>query len=210
MQSSHKKHPIFEAHRRAAPLDLATIPMADSPQSFLGAIDAQLDALFAGWSIWSTFLAVALVAYLILPVFLSAEPDTHPLLLARQATPSPVRQSGESATYHALDIPYGYPLRTGLRVKDEGASKWSAGRDGDLRDIWREAVKRRESNEKPLQVLSVKGNDAPVSHGIQALSKEINIIGKQLQSFSTKKVAIYLPNSVEFLVTLFGKNYCVN
>ena len=180
--------------------------MADSSQTFLGAVDAQLDALFAGWNIWSTILVAIFIACLILPLFLAAEPDTHPLLLARQAAPSPVRRSGESATYRAIDVPHGYPLRSGLRVKDEGASKWSAGRNGDLRDIWREATKPRSSTEKPLQILSVKGNNPPVSHDVQALAKEINVIGEHIQSLGTKRVAICLPNSVEFFVALFGMN----
>ena len=178
--------------------------MASSSPSILQAIDAQLDALFADWNIYSTLLVVAFVAYLILPLFLGAEPDTHPLLLARQASASPVRQSGESAVYRAIDIPYGFPLRAGLRVKDEGASKWSSGRDGDLRDIWREAAKPRESTEKPMQILSVKGKDEPISHDVQTLSREINIIGKHIESLGAKRVAIYLPNSTEFLVALFG------
>jgi hypothetical protein len=170
--------------------------------SFLGALDAQIDSLFAGWNIYSTTLLTALVAYTLYPLFFGAEPDIHPILLARQAAPSPIRQSGESAVYHALDIPHGYPLRSGLNVKDEGASKWSAGRDGDLRDIWREASKGAST--KSSKILSVKGKDEPASQSFDELSVEINIIGKHIQSQGGKRVAIYLPNSPEFLVTLFG------
>ena len=179
--------------------------MASSSGSILQIIDSQLDSLFADWNIYSTLLLSAFIAYLIIPLFIGSEPDTHPLLLARQASPSPVRQSGESAVYRAIDIPYGFPLRTGLRVKDEGASKWSAGRDGDLRDIWREAAKPRAPTEKPSQILSVKGKDEPISHNIETLSKEINTVGKHIQNLGAKKVAIYLPNSVEFIVVLFGQ-----
>ena len=32
------------------------------------------------------------------------------------------------------------PLNSGLNVKDPGDPKWSRGRDGDLRDIWRKVV----------------------------------------------------------------------
>ena len=171
--------------------------------SVLGAVDAQLDALFAGWNVYSTTLVVCLVAFLLYPIFYGSEPDTHPILLSRQAAPSPVRQPGESAVYHALEIPHGYPLRAGLNVKDEGVSKWAAGRDGDLRDIWREAAKAAPG--KNTRILSVKGRDEPITHDFQTLSKQINIIGKHVQSQGGKRVAIFLPNSIEFLVTLFGK-----
>ena len=180
------------------------VAMAEPSTSFLAAIDGQLDSLFAGWNVYSTTLVAVFVGYLFYPLFFGAEPDTHPLLLARQASASPVRQAGESATYRAIDIPYGYPLRSGLNVKDEGAPKWSAGRNGDLRDIWREAAKSSGPHETPIQLLSVKGKDEPAAYGVEGISKDINVIGTQIQSLQGKRVAIYLPNSVEFLVTLFG------
>ena len=175
-------------------------------RSILHTIDEQLDLLFAGWNIYSTILVVVILAYLVSPLFLGTEPDTHPFLLSRQAAPSAVRQPGESAVYRSIEVPHGYPLRTGLNVKDEGAPKWAAGRDGDLRDIWREASKPRESSakENKAQVVSVKGKDDPVYHDFETISKEINIIGQHLRSKGGSRVAIYLPNSVEFLVALFG------
>ena len=174
--------------------------------SILQSIDDQLDQLFTGWNIYSTLLAVVILVYLFSPLFLGTEPDTHPFLLHRQATPSPVRQPGESAVYRSIEVPHGYPLRTGLNVKDEGAPKWAAGRDGDLRDIWREASKSRGSpaEGKKAQIISVKGKDEPLYHDFESLSKEINIIGQHLQSKGGNRVAIYLPNSVELLVALLG------
>ena len=174
--------------------------------SILQTIDSQLDQLFAGWNIYSTILVVILLAYLFSPLFFGAEADTHPMLLARQASTSPVRQSGESPVYRSLETPYGYPLRTGLNVKDEGAPKWAAGRDGDLRDIWREALRSRDAS--PLggfsRIVTVRGKEGPVSHEFEAISKDVNIIGKYIQAQGAKRVAIYLPNSVEFFVGLLG------
>jgi acyl-CoA synthetase (AMP-forming)/AMP-acid ligase II len=86
---------------------------------------------------------------------------------------------------------------------------YSAGRDGDLRDIW-----RRVTGEIPLEkstdttakgkIMTVHGKQEIVEHNIDDITKEINIIGKHLQDHGAKKVAIYLPNSVELLAALFA------
>ena len=52
--------------------------------------------------------------------------------------------------------------------------------------------------------MTVHGKEEVVEHSIEELSKQINILGTQFQAAGVKKVAIYLPNSVEYLVTLFG------
>lgn len=174
--------------------------------SILQSIDSQLDQLFAGWNVYSTILFVILLAYLFSPLFFGTEADVHPLLLARQAQPSRVRQSGESPVYRSLEVSHDFPLRTGLNVKDEGAPKWSPGRDGDLRDIWREALRSRESS--PLggfsRMVTARGKGGPTSSEFPAVSKEINIIGNHLKAQKAKKVAVYIPNSVEFFVALLG------
>lgn len=101
------------------------------------------------------------------------------------------------------------PLRTGLAVKPPGTPMYSAGKDGDLRDIW-----RRVTGEIPLEkstdtsakgkIMTVLGKEDIVDHNVDELSKEIAIIGKHLKDHSAKKVAIYLPNSIEFLAALFA------
>ena len=108
--------------------------MAD-PTSFFRQIDAQLERFLSDWNIYTTLLATILALYIVSPLFFYTEPDAHPLLLARQCSASYVRQPKESAIFRSSEIPYGYPLKSGLNVKDPGQPKWQSGRDGDLRDI---------------------------------------------------------------------------
>lgn len=177
--------------------------------SVLSQVDAQLDQLFAGWNIYSTVITLLLVAFVAHFLFSRQDPDTHPLLLARQSSASHVRQPGESATYRSLESPHGYPLRSGLGVKDPGAPKWTSGRDGDLRDVWKQALKGvhgpdgQPTGEKG-KVLKVLGREGVIEHQFDDLTRDINIIGQHLRQHGGGRVAIYLPNSVEFLVTFFG------
>ncbi|KAG9564057.1 acetyl-CoA synthetase-like protein, partial [Aureobasidium melanogenum] len=168
----------------------------------------QLDALIAdtlsAWNLYTTLIALALFAFVAYPLIFWAEPDTHPLLLARQAAASPVRQPCESAVYRSTEVPHGYGLKTGLSVRAPGAPKWTAGKDGDLRDIWREAV---NSSSTTAKILSVRGNDSPVEHDLSKLSKTINIIGSHLQKAGVQRVAIYTPNSIEYLITIFACSF---
>lgn len=173
-------------------------------------LDSQLDRAFADWNIFSTLLALALVTYLLYPIFFAPDPDTHPLLLARQAAASYVRQPGESAILRSLETPHGYPLRTGLNVKDPDAQKWMSGRDGDLRDVWKQATRGPlDADGKelgtPSKVLTVFGKEEIIELGFDKLTREINTLGNFLKAQGGFRIAIYLPSSVEFLVTLFGK-----
>ena len=167
-------------------------------------LDAQISALFASWNLYTTIIVVVLAAFLLYPLIFWEEPDTHPLLLARQGRPSPIRNRGESAVYRSLEAPHGYPLKTGLNVKDPSAPRWASGKDGDLRDVWREVVRGGKDGEKGV-IMTVRGKDAAVEHSLQDISHQINTIGQHLQATGAKKVAIYLPNSVEYLATIFGK-----
>jgi hypothetical protein len=168
--------------------------------TFLQSLDQNLEALFSQWDSTSTLLAVLLLLVLFSPLFFTVEPDVHPFLLARQAAASLVRQPGESAVYRSLETPHGYPLRSGLGVKDDGAPRWAPGRDGDLRDVWREASKKGEST----KLVKLQGRLEPVVYEASALTPMINAVGKKLRDVGGKRVAICLPNSVEFLVCLFG------
>jgi hypothetical protein len=173
----------------------------------MGNMIEQLDALIAdtlsAWNLYTTLIALVLFAFVAYPLIFWAEPDTHPLLLARQAAASPVRQPRESAVYRSTEVPHGYALKTGLSVREPGAPKWTAGRDGDLRDIWREAA---NSTAKPT-LLSIRGRESIHEHDFIGLSKLVNVIGSSLQKAGVQRVAIYAPNSVEYLVTVFGKRY---
>lgn len=86
---------------------------------------------------------------------------------------------------------------------------YTSGRDGDLRDIW-----RRVTGEIPLEkgaassgtanIMTVFGKEAVTDHKIADITKEITVVGKHLSDHGAKRVAIYLPNSLEFLVALFA------
>lgn len=133
------------------------------------------------------------------------------MLLARQSAASHVRFPGESAIFRSLDVPYGYPLRSGLNVKDPGAPKWTSGKDGDLRDVWKRAVSGPVDNDgKPAgcagKILTVLGKQEVIEFSFEKLSGEIIAVGQHMRNHSGSRIAIYLPNSVELLVTLFGKH----
>ncbi|KAL8945794.1 MAG: hypothetical protein Q9222_007712 [Ikaeria aurantiellina] len=185
--------------------------MAEST-SFVQQLDAQLDQLFAGWNIYTTLLCIGIVTYLLYPVFFTQDPDTHPFLLARQSSASYVRQPGESAVYRSLETPHGYPLKSGLNVKEPGAPRWAAGKDGDLRDIWRKAVQGPtgddgKSTGDPASIYTVLGREEVMEHKPADVSKEINAIGEYLSQHSASRVAIYVPNAMEFLVALFASAF---
>lgn len=181
--------------------------------NWFDSLDATVAQVLSEWSLVSTTLAIAIVAFLLHPILYPHEPDTHPLLLARQATASPVRNKGESAVYRSPEVPHGYPLKSGLNVKDPSAPRWAAGKDGDLRDIWREVQRGGGSSStahdgKPIPkglIMTVFGKQELVEHDIDQLSRDIAILGKHFNDAGVKKLAIYLPNSVEYLCAVFGK-----
>ncbi|KAJ4423806.1 hypothetical protein N0V82_001545 [Gnomoniopsis sp. IMI 355080] len=170
-------------------------------------LDQGVTGLVYQWNGWSTAIATALALFLSYQIYSRTDPDTHPLLLARQAQPSPVRQPGESSVYRSHSAPHGMPLNAGLNVKDPGASKWSRGRDGDIRDVWRQAVKGTSEEGKPVgkgKILTVLGADKVIEHSLDDVTRQINLIGKHILDQGGARVAIYLPNSVEFMAALFA------
>lgn len=182
--------------------------MADSA-SILQRLDGQLEALFADWSIYTTLICGILFLYLTYPLFFYKEPDIHPFLLARQASASYVRQPGESAIYRSLETPHGYPLRSGLNVKDPGAPRWTSGRDGDLRDIWKQALKGAVDTEGNStgargKIISVLGREEVIDHDFETLTKDLVAIGQHLKSHGGRRAAICLPNSAELVTAIFA------
>lgn len=180
--------------------------------NILQRLDSQLEHILKGWDLYTTVLLLVVVTYLLYPLFFTPEPDVHPMLLARQSTASPVRQPGESATFRCLETPHGYPLKTGLNVKDPGAPKWTSGRDGDLRDVWKRALSGPVDNNgkpagEPGKVLSVLGKEEVIEFSFEKMTAEVNAVGQHLKGHGGSRVAIYLPNSVELLVSLFGMWY---
>jgi hypothetical protein len=186
--------------------------------NYVEQLDEYIGELLRGWNVYSTLLAVSIFAYLAYTVVAADDPDTHPMILLRQSSPSNVRNPGESAVYRAPDVPHGYPLRTGLNVKAPGTPAYAGGKDGDLRDIW-----RRVTGEIPLEqprgasappsastqgkILTVYGKEEVVEHNVDDISKEIYVVGDNISKHGGKRVAIYLPNSVEFLAALFACSF---
>lgn len=129
----------------------------------LESFDSGLTGLVGQWNLYSTALVTVLVAVVTYRFFTLKEPDVHPMLLARQSVASPVRQEGESAVYRSHASPHSMPLNSGLMVRDPGVSKWSRGRNGDLRDVWRKAAEGGESK-APGRILTVHGSQKVVEH----------------------------------------------
>ncbi|KAF9691368.1 hypothetical protein EKO04_010914 [Ascochyta lentis] len=172
-------------------------------------LDGALSDVFHGWNAYSTALLVALVALVAWIVASNADADTHPLLLARQAQASYVRQPRESAVFRSPETPHGYPLRTGLAVKPPGAPMYSAGKDGDLRHIWRRVtgdipLDKKASSSGTATIMTVLGTEEVTEHDIAGISREMAIMGRHLQEHGAKRVAVYLPNSLDFLTVLFA------
>ncbi|KAH7396423.1 hypothetical protein BKA66DRAFT_409850 [Pyrenochaeta sp. MPI-SDFR-AT-0127] len=182
-------------------------------------LDGTISELLAGWNVYSSLLSVAMLAFVGWVIVDTADADTHPLLLARQAQASYVRQAGESAVFRSPETPHGCtrsllpapanPLRTGLAVKPAGAPMYSAGKDGDLRDVWRRAtgeipLDKGASSSGTANIMTVFGKEGVSEHKIDQVTKDIAVIGKHLQQHGAKKVAVYMPNSVEFLAALFA------
>ena len=75
-------------------------------------LDSQIAQLLAGWNLLTTVLLVSILGFVGWVVYDTQDADTHPLLLARQAQASYVRQPGESAIYRSPETPHGCMLRT--------------------------------------------------------------------------------------------------
>lgn len=175
--------------------------------SVLLRIDESVTALFGQWNVWTSLIVTVFAGFLTYHIATRQEPDTHPFLLARQAQGSAVRQPGESAVFRSQGAPHGMPLNAGLNVKEPGASKWSRGRDGDLRDVWRQVIAGVQED-GPMKgatghILTVLGTEV-TEHRLDDITRQINLIGQHIAAQGGNRVAIYLPNSVELIATLFA------
>ncbi|KAK3045247.1 hypothetical protein LTS18_014237 [Coniosporium uncinatum] len=173
---------------------------------FLNAIDDQLGAVLQAWDLYTVVLGALILAFGAYTVLNQEEPDTHPMLLLRQSSAGMVRQPGESAIHRSHETPHGYPLRTGLQVKPKDAPAYSAGKDGDLRDVWRRASGELplEQRAEPGKIMTVMGKEEVLEHDTKDISREMVAIGKSIVEHGGSRVAIYLPNCIEFLSTVFG------
>ncbi len=139
--------------------------------SLFQSIDNQLTALLSEGNIYTAVIALALGALIIYPLIYSKYPDTHPFLLARQCHVGQIRQPRESATYRARDTPHDFPLVSGLKVRDPDTPRWAAGRQGDLRDVWRRAMQGPvgtdgQSTGKRGRMLTILGKDEVIAHDL--------------------------------------------
>ncbi|KAK4250348.1 hypothetical protein C7999DRAFT_38654 [Corynascus novoguineensis] len=171
-------------------------------------LDESITELFGQWNLWTSAIFTIFAGFLTYQIATRQDPDTHPFLLARQAQGSAVRQPGQSAVYRSQAAPHGMPLNASLNVKDPGASKWSRGRDGDLRDVWRQAVVgvQEDGPNKGAtgRIFTVLGTDKTIEHPLADITRQINLIGQHIADQGGNRVAIYLPNSVELIATLFA------
>lgn len=175
----------------------------------LETIDSNLTSLLGQWNLYSTGLFTILVAVVSYRIITTREPDVHPILLARQAVASSVRNEGESSIYRSMGTPHGSSLNTGLNVKGAGASKWSRGRDGDLRDVWRKAAEGGADGAKG-KLLTTLGSHHVEEHKLEDITRQINLIGQHIADQGGIRVAVYLPNSIEFLIALFACSFYPN
>ncbi|KAG9233944.1 hypothetical protein BJ875DRAFT_377564 [Amylocarpus encephaloides] len=175
-------------------------------------LDEAVTGIVGQWDLLTSLLFGSIISFFIYTVINYRDPDAHPMLLARQSQASLVRQEGESAVFRSHSSPHGMPLNSGLGVKDPGDSKWSRGRDGDLRDVWRGFVagkvdrEGKETGEKG-KLLTILGSEKVVEHETGDINRQINLIGQHIKQNGGKNVAIYLPNSVEFIATLFSCSF---
>lgn len=70
-------------------------------------LDGLIAELLAGWNTYTTALVVGLLGFVGWVIYDTQDADTHPLLLARQAQASYVRQPGESAIFRSPENPHG-------------------------------------------------------------------------------------------------------
>lgn len=137
--------------------------------NYLLILDETLTSILGDWDIYSTTIATVVLVLFAWRIFTSRDPDTHPMLLARQAQPSSIRQQHESPIYRSQSAPHGMDLNSGLNIKDEGVSKWARGRSGDLRDVWRKIVagaadKDGNPTGEIARIMTVTGSDITEHH----------------------------------------------
>ncbi len=139
-------------------------------------LDQVVTGVLREWDLYTSAIFIALLTTYVYLIISSRDPDAHPMLLARQAQGSQVRQEGQSAIFRSHSAPHGIPLNSGLNIKDPGDSKWMRGRDGDLRDVWRRVVAGgldrvgKETGEIG-KLLTVLGSENTIEHNLGKLGE---------------------------------------
>jgi hypothetical protein len=173
----HQPHPTFlydistTANPTETRLALCHSAIMGAGDNLMLKLDETVTHVFGQWDIYTTGIFVILITFFAYQVINTRDPDAHPMLLARQAQASPVRQEGESSVFRSHSAPHGVPLNAGLNVKDPGDSKWTRGRNGDLRDVWRQVVTgpvdhEGKSNGEPGKIMTVFGTESIIQHNL--------------------------------------------
>lgn len=141
-------------------------------------LDETVTSVLGQWDIYTSTIAAVLIGLFAYQIFTSRDPDAHPMLLARQAQASPVRQPGQSSVFRSHSAPHGIPLNSGLNVKDPSDSKWARGKDGDLRDIWRKTIsgvidQQGNATGEIGDIITVLGVENVIKHELGKLSSDI-------------------------------------
>ncbi|KAL5606610.1 hypothetical protein BROUX41_003008 [Berkeleyomyces rouxiae] len=176
------------------------------PTSFfprvVGLLKVWIQSALDEWSLSSTLLLMTLLSLWLISTLWTYDSELHPMQLARQSTRSEVRQPGESSLYRAAALGFN-GLVKGLDIVEEGAPKFSKGRDGDLRDVWQRFAKGAADGKKS-SISTVLGMQKTNVHDTDALSRQISLVGNHIARNGGTRVAVYLPNSVELLLTVFA------
>ncbi|KAI5290940.1 hypothetical protein KEM52_000307 [Ascosphaera acerosa] len=178
-------------------------------------LDAATTSFFADWDALSTALATALLGLLGYAALLARDEDINPFFLARQASEAPVRRPRESAVYRSLATPHGVPLTRGLGIRDPGAKMHTAGRPGDLRDVWR-AFTVGESGSGAAPVVKTVLGRFVTTHTAEEMTRQMCVLGRRFGGSGTgggdgdgtrRTVLVCLSSSVELLVALFASSF---
>lgn len=154
-------------------------------EGYLLAADELVAKILSQWDLTSTALAASIALFSAYLLLSQKQPDTHPMLLARQAQPSPVRQPGQSAVYRSHTSPHGTELNGGLNVRDQGGNKWGPGRNGDLRDVWRRIVEGKKETGEKGRIITVLGSEEIIYHDLSKLLME--------RSLSASSITLTIP-----------------
>ncbi|OUM54523.1 hypothetical protein BVG19_g3928 [[Candida] boidinii] len=167
-------------------------------------------------SVLLTILIASLVLiYLSLPYLKNNLTDVDILALLNQSSTSHTRKLGETTIYRSIDVPHGFPLTTGLRIR----SGYNL-RDGNLKDIWynciidlKESNNNNNNNIKSVNFL----NDKNESISFLKLNKLCHDLENSINgSTKFKKINLMAPlnqiNSLTVLCTglFMNSNYTLN
>jgi len=182
--------------------------------TLLGELDIILLSLVSQADLLTSLLAVLIGLVVTYSLTWSRQPDVHPMILGRQSYVGRVRNINESPIYHSLDAPGGR-MRTGLGIRLAQDRPYAPARDGDLRHIWlvvtgqavfptaaTRLVQNKPAGTKQT-IFTISGLGA-VRHVPDDVTREISAVGCYLRKCGSNRVAVYLPNSVELLATVFG------